>query len=58
MYYLNPESSRAREMAAVLAAHGIDFNARDKDGMTLLARVEAARMQEFARLLREFGAVS
>jgi ankyrin repeat protein len=58
VYYLNPESSRVEEMAALLAAHGVDFNARDKDGMTLLARVEAARMREFARLLREFGAVS
>ena len=41
--YLNPESPRVREMAALLAAHGVDFNARDKDGMTLLARVESAR---------------
>jgi ankyrin repeat protein len=58
VFYLNPESSRVKEMAALLAAHGVDFNARDKDGMTFHARVEAARMEEFAGLLREFGAVS
>ena len=56
VFYLNPESSRVREMAALLAAHGVDFNACDKAGMTFLARVEAARMDEFARLLRGFGA--
>ena len=39
-------------MAALLAAHGVDFNARDKDGMTFLARVEAAPMEELAGLLR------
>jgi len=56
VFCLNPESSRVREMAALLAAHGVDFNACDKAGMTFLARVEAARMDEFARLLRGFGA--
>jgi len=58
VFYLHPELARLTEMIQLLAAHGADFHARNKDGQTLLDRALARGWTDFANTLREYGARS
>ena len=52
VFHLNPESRTLREMVRMLAAHGVDLNARDRDGVTLIERAQSRGLNEFVLLLR------
>jgi ankyrin repeat protein len=58
VFCLHPEMARLGEMIGLLATHGADLNARDKDGKTLLDRALAHGFVEFANILRVHGATA
>jgi ankyrin repeat protein len=56
VFFLHPEMARLDEMLRLVVAHGVDLDARDKAGQTLLDRALAYRFTEFADILRAHGA--
>ena len=52
-FHLNPDSRTIREMIRTLVEHGVDLNARDRDGLTLLERAQSRGLNEFVQLLRK-----
>jgi ankyrin repeat protein len=51
-FHLNPESRTLGAMIRALVEHGVDVNARDQDGLTLLERAQSRGLDELADLLR------
>jgi ankyrin repeat protein len=58
VFYLHPEMKRLNEMIRLLVKHGVDLNAQDRSGKTLLARALAHEFTEFADVLRAHGATA
>jgi ankyrin repeat protein len=54
VFHLNPESLSLGEMIRVLVEHGVDFHARDEDGLTLVERAESRGLKEFASVVSRF----
>jgi ankyrin repeat protein len=57
-FSLNPEAAHLDEMIGLLKERGVDINARDKKGRTLLDRALGHRVTGFAELLRRHGATT
>jgi ankyrin repeat protein len=51
VFHLNPESTSLADMARLLASHGVDLNARDRDGRTVAELARSHGLNEFAELL-------
>jgi ankyrin repeat protein len=51
-FYLHPELPRLAEMIEVLSTHGVDLDAKNRSGQTLLDRALAHGWNEFADALR------
>ena len=56
IFYTWPHMTRRTETLEALVSHGVDVNARDKGGHTLLDRAMEHGQAEFADLLRAHGA--
>jgi ankyrin repeat protein len=55
-FRLHPEMTRLDEMIRLLVTHGVDLNARDNGGKTLLDCALAHGFADFATMLRAHGA--
>jgi ankyrin repeat protein len=55
-FYLNPEMPRLAEMIRLLTTHGVELNARNGSGKTVLDRALARGWADFADVLRAHGA--
>jgi ankyrin repeat protein len=58
VFYLRPDLPRLDEMIRLLVSHGVDVNARDRNGKTLVAYALAHGVTSFADALRSHGATS
>jgi ankyrin repeat protein len=56
VFYLHPEIAELEEMIRLLAAHGANFNARNKEGRTLVDRALARGWTDFADAIRPLTA--
>ncbi len=56
VFYLHPEMSRLEEIIALLTAHGMDLDAPNREGKTLLGLATARGWMDFADVLRAYGA--
>jgi ankyrin repeat protein len=53
VFYLHPEMERLDEMIRLLKEYGADFNARDREGLTLLDHARAVGWMDVADKLRD-----
>jgi ankyrin repeat protein len=56
VFYLHPQLERLDEMLALLVAHGADLDARNRKGKTALEVAVAGGLNDFADVLRRYGA--
>jgi ankyrin repeat protein len=57
-FYLNPDDPRVDEMIRLLAARGVDLNARDSKGRTIADVALSLGLTEFVDVLRAHGAAT
>jgi ankyrin repeat protein len=58
VFSLHPEARHLNEMIRLLVRHGVDLNARDRSGRTLLGCALAHGFQDFGSALRAHGATT
>ena len=57
VFYLHPQMPRLGEMIRLLVAHGADFNAKGRDGRTLVDRALARGWTDFLDVIRRHVAI-
>lgn len=57
-FYLHPDMDHLEEMIRLLLAYGVDFNACNKEGKTVLDRALARGWTDLANVLRRNGAMT